>query len=97
MSEKITREEVLHVARLARLTFSEAEVDRFTEQLSAILTYMEKLEELDTAGVEPTSHVLPLANVFKPDEVHPSWERENIMSGGPSTEHGHYKVPKIVE
>ncbi len=97
MSEKISREEVLHVARLARLTFSETEVERFTEQLSAILTYMEKLEELDTAGVEPTSHVLPLSNVFKPDEVHPSWERDQITAGGPSIEHGHYKVPKIVE
>ncbi len=97
MPEKITRDEVLHVARLARLTFSEAEVERFTEQLSAILTYMEKLEELDTEGVEPTSHVLPLANVYKPDEARPSWEREKIMSGGPSIEHGHYKVPKIVE
>lgn len=97
MREKISRKEVLHVARLARLTFSEAEVERFTEQLSAILTYMEKLDELDTTGVEPTSHVLPIANVFKPDEVHPSWKRDHIMAGGPSIEHGHYKVPKIVE
>ncbi|MFQ5893595.1 MAG: Asp-tRNA(Asn)/Glu-tRNA(Gln) amidotransferase subunit GatC [Nitrospinota bacterium] len=97
MSEKISRDEVLHVARLSRLTFSEAEVDRFTEQLSAILTYMEKLDELDTSGVEPTSHVVPLANVFKADEVHPSVDREQIMAGGPSAEHGHYKVPKIVE
>ncbi|MDV2496657.1 MAG: Asp-tRNA(Asn)/Glu-tRNA(Gln) amidotransferase subunit GatC [bacterium] len=97
MPEKISRDEVLHIARLARLTFSEAEVDRFAEQLSAILTYMEKLDELDTSGVEPTSHVLPLANVFKADETLPSLERDKIMSGGPSTEHGHYKVPKIVE
>ncbi len=97
MADKISREEVLHVARLARLTFSEAEVERFTEQLSAILAYMEKLEELDTTGVEPTSHVLPLANVYKPDEVRPSFEREDITAGGPSIEHGHYKVPKIVE
>jgi aspartyl-tRNA(Asn)/glutamyl-tRNA(Gln) amidotransferase subunit C len=97
MSEKISRQEVLHVARLARLTFSEEEVERFTEQLSAILTYMEKLEELDTTGTEPTSHVLPLSNVFKPDEVEPSWQRDQITAGCPSIEHGHYKVPKIVE
>ncbi len=97
MPEKISRDEVLHVALLARLTFSEAEVDRLAEQLSAILTYIEKLEELDTTGVEPTSHVLPLTNVFKGDEARPSAKREQIMAGGPSTEHGHYKVPKIVE
>ncbi|MDV2479402.1 MAG: Asp-tRNA(Asn)/Glu-tRNA(Gln) amidotransferase subunit GatC [bacterium] len=97
MPEKISRNEVLHVARLARLTFSEAEVDRLAEQLSAILAYIEKLEEVDTTGVEPTSHVLPLTNVFKDDEARPSTKREQIMAGGPSTEHGHYKVPKIVE
>ena len=97
MSEKISREEVIHVARLARLSFSEAEVARFTEQLSAILTYMDKLGELDTTGVEPTSHVLPISNVFKADEVRPSWDRDKITAGGPSIEHGHYKVPKIVE
>ncbi len=97
MPEKISRDEVLHVARLARLTFSEAEVDRLAEQLSAILAYIEKLDELDTTGVEPTSHVLPLTNVFKDDEARPSANREQIMAGGPSTEHGHYKVQKIVE
>jgi aspartyl-tRNA(Asn)/glutamyl-tRNA(Gln) amidotransferase subunit C len=97
MAQKISREEVLHVARLARLSFSPEEIERFTEQLSDILSYMEKLQELDTEDVEPTSHVLPITNVFKEDEVHPSWKRERMLAGGPSVEHGHYKVPKIVE
>lgn len=94
---KIERKEVEHVARLARLELSEDEIDKFTYQLSAILEYMDKLNELDTTGVEPTSHTLEFANVFKEDQVKLGpWGRVTL-SNAPAQEHSHYKVPKIIE
>ncbi|MBI5379754.1 MAG: Asp-tRNA(Asn)/Glu-tRNA(Gln) amidotransferase subunit GatC [Nitrospirae bacterium] len=94
---KLTREEVNHVARLARLHFSEEEAERFREQLSAILTYVEKLGELDTTGVEPTSHVLPIRNVFREDAVLPSLPREEALANAPDRTEEFYRVPKIIE
>jgi aspartyl-tRNA(Asn)/glutamyl-tRNA(Gln) amidotransferase subunit C len=94
---KLTREEVDHVARLARLHFSEEEAERFREQLSAILTYVEKLGELDTKGVEPTSHVLPIRNVFREDAVLPSLPREEALANAPDRTEEFYRVPKIIE
>lgn len=94
---KLTREEVDHVARLARLHFSEEEAERFREQLSAILTYVEKLGELDTTGVEPTSHVLPIRNVFREDAVLPSLPREEALVNAPDRTEEFYRVPKIIE
>lgn len=94
---KISRREVEHVALLARLELNEDEVERFSHQLSAILTYMDKLNELDTRAVEPTSHVIPVTNVFREDEVKEgTWGRVGL-SNAPDQEQQHYRVPKIIE
>jgi aspartyl-tRNA(Asn)/glutamyl-tRNA(Gln) amidotransferase subunit C len=94
---KITREQVEHVAKLARLALSNEEKERFAAQLSQILTYVEKLNELDTSGVEPTSHVIPLSNVFREDRSRPSLPREKLLQNAPESEGGFFRVPKIIE
>lgn len=95
--EKITKKEVEHVARLARLGLNEEEKEVFTKQLNAILAYMEKLNELDTKDIEPTSHVLPIQNVFKEDEVKESLLREKALANAPDRTEEFYRVPKIIE
>lgn len=93
----LTRGQVEHVARLARLAITEEEKDRYTRQLSNILTYIEKLKELDTSKVEPTSHVLPINNIFREDEVRPSLPREEILKNAPDRTEEFFRVPKIIE
>lgn len=85
------------VARLARLELSEEEKVTFGDQLEQILTYMDQLNRLDTAGIEPTSHAIPLSNVFREDEVTPSVSQEEVFSIAPDEEDGHFKVPRIIE
>jgi aspartyl-tRNA(Asn)/glutamyl-tRNA(Gln) amidotransferase subunit C len=85
------------VARLARLALSDEEKAAFGDQLEQILTYMEQLNRLDTTGVEPTSHAIPMSNVFREDEVRPSSPREEVLGIGPDAEDGHFKVPRIIE
>jgi aspartyl-tRNA(Asn)/glutamyl-tRNA(Gln) amidotransferase subunit C len=85
------------VARLARLELSEEEKVTFGNQLEQVLNYMEQLNQLDTTGVEPTSHAIPLFNVFKEDEVRPSFSQEEVLAIAPDEENGHFKVPKIIE
>ena len=94
---KISKQEVEHVAKLARLDLPEAEKDRLTDQLSKILTYVEKLNELDTTGVEPTAHVLDIKNVTRDDVAAPSLSQERALANAPEKAAGHYKVPKIIE
>jgi aspartyl-tRNA(Asn)/glutamyl-tRNA(Gln) amidotransferase subunit C len=94
---KISREEVEHVAKLARLEISEAEKEAFSKQLSAILTYMEQLRKLDTTGVEPTATVLAQTNVFRDDVVSPSLPPEKALANAPEQFEGHFVVPKIIE
>ncbi len=94
---KITKQEVEHVARLARLELSEQEKEKLTDQLSNILTYVEKLNELDTSGVEPTAHVLDINNVMRDDVPGKSLSREMALANAPEKAGGHYKVPKIIE
>jgi len=94
---KITKQEVEHVARLARLELSEQDKDRLTEQMSNILTYVGKLNELDTTGVEPTSHVLDINNVMREDVAAESLSQERALANAPDKAAGHYKVPKIIE
>lgn len=94
---KITREAVENVALLSRLELPENEVDACAGHLSAFLEYAEVLQSLDTEGVAPTAHVLPLSNVLRPDEVKPSLSRELALSNAPEREDGYFKVPKIVE
>jgi aspartyl-tRNA(Asn)/glutamyl-tRNA(Gln) amidotransferase subunit C len=93
----IAREDVEHVAELARLELTPAEKEQFIAQLNSILTYIEKLNELDTRDVEPTSHVLPISNVFRDDEVQPSLERTEVFHNAPEESHFFFKVPRIIE
>ncbi len=94
---KITKEEIEHIALLARVSLSAKEKDLFGLQLSSILDYMDKLNELDTRDVEPTSHVLPLSNVMREDMPVPSIPREESLANAPSHTEKFYRVPKIIE
>ena len=94
---KITVEEVEHVAKLSRLTFSPDETVLFAKQLDNILGYVDKLNELDSTGIEPTSHVLPISNVFKVDEPRPSLTPDEALSNAPERSGDFYRVPKIIE
>jgi aspartyl-tRNA(Asn)/glutamyl-tRNA(Gln) amidotransferase subunit C len=89
----IDREQVLHVARLARLELSEAELDKMAGELSGILDHVERMNELDLEGVEPTTHVVQLENVLRADEPRPSWPREAILEPAPDPDEGAFRVP----
>ena len=92
----ISRDDVVHVARLARLDLTEDEVDRFTEQLGAVLEHAADVAALDTAGVPPTAHPLPLVNVLRDDVAGPSLDRDEVLSQAPATEDGRFRVPRIL-
>ena len=89
----ITREQVAHVARLARLALTEEELERFREQLGAILEAVGKVAELDLADVPPTSHPLSFVNVFGPDEPRPSLPLEDVFANAPEREDDFFRVP----
>jgi aspartyl-tRNA(Asn)/glutamyl-tRNA(Gln) amidotransferase subunit C len=89
----IDREQVLHVARLARLGLTEAEVETMTRELSGILEHVDRISEIDLEGVEPTDHVIDLENVLRPDEPRPSWPREQVLSEAPDPADGAFRVP----
>jgi len=91
----ITREDVLHVAELARLELTEDEIERFGAQLSAILEAVGKVSELDLEGVEPTSHPLDLVNVWGEDEPRPSLPREDALANAPDPADGAFRVPAV--
>ena len=93
----LTREEVLHIAQLAHLGLSEDEVQKFQEQLSEILNHFEALRALDTEGVPPTSHPLPLASVMREDEVAPSLPVEDVMANAPNAEDDLFRVRAVLE
>jgi len=92
----LTRAEVEHVARLARLALTDAELDALTPELAKILEYAAQVSALDTEGVPPTAHPLPLVNVFRPDEVQPCLPREVVLAAAPATEDGRFRVPRIL-
>ncbi len=92
----ITKKDVEHVALLARLELSEAEKEKFTEQLNAILEYADALKKLDTTNVQPTAHPLPINNVFREDVARPGIPNEDALANAPEQEDGFFKVPKIV-
>jgi aspartyl-tRNA(Asn)/glutamyl-tRNA(Gln) amidotransferase subunit C len=92
----ISRDQVVHVARLARLDLSEDELDRFTVQLGAVLEHVAGLEALDTAGVPPTAHPLPLVNVLRDDVPAPSLDRDEVLAQAPAAEDGRFRVPRIL-
>jgi len=89
----IEREQVLHVAKLARLRLSDAEVERMAGELSGILEHVDRIGELDLDNVPPTSHVVDLENVLRPDEPRPSWPREDVLAQAPDSADGAFRVP----
>ncbi len=92
----LTREEVLHVAQLARLSLAPEEVERFTRQLNDILAYVQKLEQAETAGVAAMSHVLPKPEAFREDVVQESLPREQALANAPAQEEGAFVVPRVI-
>jgi len=93
----LTREEVLHIAHLARVGLSEEDVAKFQEQLSDVLDHFELLKELDTEGVEPTAYPLPLESVMRADEVRPSLPVEQVLANAPLAEDGALRVRAVLE
>ena len=91
----ISREDVLHVARLARLEVPEGEVDRLRDELGAILEAVSKVAELDLSDVQPTSHPLAVVNVWREDEPRPSLPREDALANAPDPEGGFFGVPPV--
>jgi len=96
MDAKITGQEVRHVALLARLELSDTEEQRMTGQINSILEYMDKLNELDTKDVPPTTHAIQLQNVFRPDLVQRSLERTESLANAPGTHGVNFVVPKVI-
>ncbi len=94
---RISREEVEHIALLARLRLTDEEKDLYSEQLSNILDYIEKLNELDTSHVEPTSHVIPISNVFREDTPVESLRVDEALGNAPDRSDPFYRVPRIIE
>lgn len=93
----LSADQVLHIARLARIAVSDEDVDRFTAQLSAILDHFTALSAVDTEGVEPTAHPLPLHNVMRADEPHPSLSRDEVLANAPDHEDGYVRVRAVLE
>jgi len=94
---KISIEQVRYVAELARLDLAPGEEEILTGQLNAILEYMDQLSEVDTTGIEPTSHVLPLTNVMRDDVVRDCLSNYEALANAPAADQGHFAVPKIIE
>ncbi len=94
--DRITADDVAHVARLARLDLTEDELNRFTEQLGDVLQHAAGVAALDTSGVEPTAHLLPLVNVLRPDEPRPGLDRAEVLEMAPAAEENRFRVPRIL-
>lgn len=92
----IDREDVRHVAELCRIGMDEIEMDRYVDELNEVLKFMAKLEELDTNGIEPTVHVLPIQNVFRQDIVTEGLNVEDVLANAPDREDDCFKVPSIL-
>jgi aspartyl-tRNA(Asn)/glutamyl-tRNA(Gln) amidotransferase subunit C len=93
---RITRSDVEHVARLARLALSDEEIERFTGQLEVILEHAADVSALDTEGVPPTAHPLPLVNVLRSDEPQPGVSRDDVLAMAPDAQDGRFRVPRIL-
>lgn len=89
--------EIDHIVMLARLELTGEEKKLFSKQISSIIEYIDKLNELDTTNVDPTSHVLPMKNVFRNDELKPSLPKDNALQNAPDRTNDFYRVPKIIE
>lgn len=96
MLDPISRDDVAHVARLARLSLTDDELDRFTHQLAAVLAHAADVEALDVHDVPPTAHPYPLRNVVRPDEPRPCLDRDEVLAQAPAAEDGQFRVPPIL-
>lgn len=94
---RITSKEVEHVATLARLKLEPDEVSNFTDQMDAIISYVDKLSELNTDGIVPTSHAVPMENAFRTDDVRQAIGTENALANAPDRVDGFFRVPKVIE
>ena len=92
----VTKKDVEKIAELARLKFTEEELENFTPQMNEILSYMDKLNELDTENVKPLSHPVERTNVFREDELKASISTEDALKNAPSKDEHHFKVPKVI-
>ncbi len=92
----LSRDDVVHVAVLARLALTDAEIDEFTDQLAAVLDHAADVAALDTAGVPPTAHPLPLVNVLRDDVIRPCLDRAEVLAAAPASEAGRFRVPRIL-
>ncbi|HEY2203762.1 MAG TPA: Asp-tRNA(Asn)/Glu-tRNA(Gln) amidotransferase subunit GatC [Pseudonocardia sp.] len=92
----ISRDEVAHLARLARLAVTDDELDTFARQLDVILSSVARVGAVAADDIEPTSHAVPLTNVFRPDELRPGLTQEQALSGAPASEQGRFQVPRIL-
>ena len=96
MTERISTDDVAHVARLARLELRPDELESFTSQLGAVLDHAADLDSLDLDGVEPTAHPLPLSNVLRSDEVGPTLDPDEVLAAAPAVEDGQFRVPPVL-
>jgi aspartyl-tRNA(Asn)/glutamyl-tRNA(Gln) amidotransferase subunit C len=94
---KITKEEVEHVANLARLELDDTAIEQFADQISNILAYVDKLKQVDTEGIVPTSHAITLTNAFREDKVHDHLDRDESLANAPETEDGTFLVPRVIK
>lgn len=93
---RLTRDETVHVARLARIELSDEELDRYAGQLAAVLDHAAAVAAVDVGGRQPTAHPLALANVLRPDEPRPSLDRHEVLAEAPAAEEGRFRVPRIL-
>jgi aspartyl-tRNA(Asn)/glutamyl-tRNA(Gln) amidotransferase subunit C len=96
MTERIARDDVEYVARLARLELTPEEIDLFTGQLGDILEHADDIEALDVGDIPPTAHPLPIVNVYRADEVVPSVDRDEVLAQAPAAESGQFRVPPVL-
>jgi len=96
MTERITRDDVAHVADLARLSLTAEELDAFTLQLADVLDHAADLDALDLSGLEPTAHPLPRVNVFRTDVEGPTSDRDEVLAAAPSVEEAQFRVPPVL-
>ena len=89
--------DIAKVARLARIAVPDEDLERYGAQLGDIVEHAERIQQLETDGVEPTAHPLPMVNAFRSDEVTPCLDRDEVLAGAPATEDGYFRVPRILE
>ncbi len=93
----VSKEDVKHIAKLSKLNLTEKELEKYTNELSSIVDFANELSNINVDGVKPTAHILDIKNVFRKDEVQPSYDREEILKNAPSKDAGCVSVPKVVE